>query len=520
MSDPESQLLTDGHAGAISLSRVRSGATAVSLLTVALAVSGAAVGGATGSILYVCALCVSALVVLVVAMQHPRQARAWRLVGAGVTLWAIAGFLLVLREDAGVLAVPAVTVSLGYAAGYVPLLFGFSELSDLQLRGRRFTHLIDGVLLFLALYAVLWLAVVEHVAADDSLSKLDRAFSALYPAGDLALVMMAARIISSRAARRRVGLLLLAGSLLATVADVAFLAVYLDDPYGLFPIADFLYLLGLGAIALAAVWSLLPAPPPVPAGGITARWLATIVAVSSFVPPAVLVAIVLFTDRDVSVGPVAVWVLLAIGAAVARHLASVKELEQAHQQALWLASHDHTTDLLHRSAFLHEVAEGGLRDRTGTVIVVEALDLQRLRDARGYDAVDVVIGTMAARLRIAAGDNALIARLAHDQLAVFMRSADLARGRQAAEALQRSLASGVQWGEVTLALPAVVGVAQADGAVIDALAGVRRAGNAVRMGRAHGAGFVAIDADLTGSAASVSLLEHPSRPVPVTPVFG
>ena len=57
-------------------------------------------------------------------------------------------------------------------------------------------------------------------------------------------------------------------------------------------------------------------------------------------------------------------------------------------------------------------------------------------------------------------------------------------------------------------------------AVIDALAGVRRAGNAVRMGRAHGAGFVAIDADLTGSAASVSLLEHPSRPVPVTPVFG
>ena len=48
----------------------------------------------------------------------------------------------------------------------------------------------------------------------------------------------------------------------------------------------------------------------------------------------------------------------------------------------------------------------------------------------------------------------------------------------------------MQWGEVTLALPAVVGVAQADGAVIDALAGVRRAGNAVRMGRAHGAGFV------------------------------
>ena len=404
----------------------------VSLLTVALAVSGAAVGGATGSTLYTSSLCVSALVVLIVAMMHPRQARAWRLVGAGVTLWAIAGFLLVLSVDAGVAAIPAVAVSLCYAAGYVPLLLGFSELCDLQLRRRRFTHVVDGVLLFLALYAVLWLTVVEQVAADDSLSRVDRAFSALSPAGDLALVMMAVRIITSRAARRRVGMLLLAGSVLATVADLALLVVYIDDPYGVFPIADFLYLLGLGAFALAAVWSLLPAPPPVPVGASSSRWLASMVAVSSFVPPVVLMAIVLFTDRDVSVGPVAVWVLLAIGAAVTRHLASVKELEQAYQQSLWLASHDHTTNMLHRSAFLHEVAEGGLRDRTGTVIVVEALDLQRLRDVSGYDAVDFAISTIAARLRTAVGDNAVVARLAHDQLAVFMRSADLARGRQAA----------------------------------------------------------------------------------------
>ena len=76
------------------------------------------------------------------------------------------------------------------------------------------------------------------------------------------------------------------------------------------------------------------------------------------------------------------------------------------------------------------------------------------------------------------------------------------------------------WGDVMLALPAVVGVAQADGAVIDALAGVRRAGNAVRLGRAHGAGFVAIDADLTGSAAATSLLGQASRSVPATPAYG
>jgi hypothetical protein len=113
------------------------------------------------------------------------------------------------------------------------------------------------------------------------------------------------------------------------------------------------------------------------------------------------------------------------------------------------------------------------------------------------------------------GAGAVMARLAHDQLAVFMRSTDLASGRQLAAALQRSLAAGVAWGDVMLALPAVVGVAQADGAVIDGLAGVRRAVEAVRLGRAHGAGFVAIDADLTGSPDAIESLDYPSYSQPI-----
>lgn len=503
-----------GGPDAIAPPRVRVGVAVVTAAVAGLSVAGSFGQGAIGSIAYVAALCLAALVILLVAILHPRQARAWRLVGAGVTIWAVGGFLVTLQLEAGFDAIPSLVISLCYTLGYLPLLVGLAELCDPQLRVRRLTNVVDGVLLFLVFYAVLWLTVVEPVVVDSSLPKLDRAFGAVYPAGDLAAVMLVVRIVTSRAAPRRVGALLLSGALLTAIADIALLALYLRNPEGLYPVTDLFYLFGLGLLALAAVWSLLPAPPSVPAGAASSRRLALMVAVSSLLPPLVLAAILVFTDRKVALAPVAVWILVAVGAAVMRHVAIVKELEQAHQQSVWLASHDLATDMLYRSAFLHEVAEGSLRERSGTVVVLEALNLDELRDTWGYEAVDHVISTMASRLRNAMGDGdgAVMARLAHDQLAVFMRSTDLASGRQLAAALQRSLATGVAWGDATLELPAVVGVAQADGAVIDGLAGVRRAVEAVRIGRAHGAGFVAVDADLTGSVDAVDANDDPSWP--------
>jgi len=489
--------------GAIMQARVYAGVIVVSLVMGTLCLVGSFASAPSGSVAYVVALCAAALVILLVAKEHPSQGRAWMLVGSGVALWALGGFLLALRDDVGVHAIASVMVSLCYVVGYLPLLLGLAELCDPHLRVRRATTAIDGVLLFLALYAVLWLTVVEQVSGDGSLSKVDRAFSALYPAGDLVAVMLAVRLVCSRVARRRVGVVLLTAALLAAAADVALLALYLDDPNGQYPITDLLYLAGLSGFALAAVWSLLPAPPPVPTGAASSRRLAYLAAVSSLVPPLVLLLIVLFTDREIAVGPVAAWVLVAVGAAVVRQMAGVKEQERAHQLSLWLASHDPTTDMLWRTAFLHELSDGGVRDRSGTVLIVEVTGLHELRDAHGHEAVEFTMATVARRLRAEVSDNSVFARLAHDQLACFLHLTGSARGREVALALQRNLAGGVEWGSVQLALPAVVGIAQADGAVIDGPAGVRRALEAVRRSRSQGVGYVAVDADLTGSVTTM-----------------
>ncbi|MDO9176365.1 MAG: hypothetical protein Q7V62_16275, partial [Actinomycetota bacterium] len=235
--------------------RVRTVAVAVGVMLVALALTGSFASHNSRATGYVATLSAAALVVLVVSIDHPSHARAWRLVGGGLTLWALGGLLVTLQLDADVTSIPDLTVSLCYALGYIPLLIGVAELADPNPHTRRLTAMVDGALLFLMLYAVLWLLVVEQVVVDSSLPRLDRAFSVLYPAGDLALLMLSVRLFGNRLIRRRVSALMLAGFVLALVADVALLVLYLHDPEGAYPLTDLTYLIGLGCIALASVWS-------------------------------------------------------------------------------------------------------------------------------------------------------------------------------------------------------------------------------------------------------------------------
>jgi GGDEF domain-containing protein len=481
-------------------SRVRNGVVVVVVMLGVLSVVGAFGSGTGASLAYAAALALGALVVLAVATQHGRQSRAWQLVGMGLAIWAVTGCILVVELGAGFDGIPDLVVSVGYAVGYLPLMAGFAVLADTRVRVRRASAFIDGVLLFLVLYAVVWLVVVEPIAADPSLARVDRAFSALYPAGDLALVMLAVRVAVSRTQRHVVSAALVAGAVLSAIADVWLLVAYLHDPSGSYPVTDLLYLQGVAMMAAGAVCSLRPAPAPQQSAGRNWRWVSMTVAVAAVVPPLLLLVLATAGHRAVSVPAIAVWLVLTVATMVARNLAGVREVERAHQQATWLASHDLPTGMLQRSAFLREVDDGTLRERSGTIILVEVRGVRELADLHGYEASEWVLDTVAVRLRAAAGGNALLARMGHDQFVAFLRSADLAHGRQIAAAVQKTLREPVSFGDLQLPLLSAVGVAQADGAVIDVPAGVRRATEAMQHARSLGPDGLAFDADLTGMA--------------------
>lgn len=500
MTGTKAQVLSargTGSTSEISPDRARTVAALVVVVVGSLSLLGAFAPDPVGSITYVVSLFASTIAVMLVARHLHRQVRAWLLVGVGLALWSLAGLLVTLDLS----GVPGLVISVLYAVGYVPVVLGFADMADPQVHRRRLTSAVDGVILFLSLYAVLWLLVVEQAAYHSSYGMLDRAFQSLYPAGDLAILMLAVRVFAGHTVHRPVGVLLMVGALLSAGADVGLLVAYLVNPDGSYPVTDFVYLVGLGCFAVAGVLNLLPAPPPVNAGARTGISLPLVVAVSTLLPALVLGGIVWFTDREVSLGPVAAWLFLAAIAAVARNFAGARELERAHQHSLWLASHDHDTDLLRRATFLHEVSEGSLRDRSGTMIVVEVGGLHSLADRRGHDLVDHLIDAVVARIVNVAGEGAVIARLAHDQFAVFLRSGASGRGRQVAGGLQGALIEPVLVREEYVQLDVAIGVAQADGAVIDALAGVRRATEAMRYARRLGPGHIAFDAELTGIVA-------------------
>ena len=481
-------------------SRARALALVSSVVLGVLALAGAFVNGTTGSTTYVASLGASALVVLVVAMQPGDRQRAWRWVGIGLSVWAVTGYLTTVKESAGFTSIPELVILIGYAVGYVPLMIGLVEVADPRLRTRRLSSFIDGMLIFLVLYGVLWLLVVELATNDHTLGFLDRAFEATYPAGDLAVLMLAVRVVLSGTNRRLVSWLLVVGALSSFVADVALLALYLRNPDGSYPITDFFYLGGMSLIALAAVASLLPASSAVPAPRETKPGIPMLISASAIVPAIVLLAVVLFTDRTVSQIAVAVWLALVVVVMVARNLAGVRELENAHRTAAWLTSHDIGTGTLQRVAFLHEVSEGSLRDRSGTVIVAEVQDVRELTDEFGHEAVDYLLDAVALRMRAVTGEHAILARMAHDQFVGFLRSSDLGHGRQVAHAVLKALQEPVAFGDAHLPMRACVGVAQADGAVIDVLAGVRRATAAMQYARTSSSSEVAFDADLAGNA--------------------
>ena len=478
--------------------RVRNAVIVVAGALIVLAVLGSYASGTLGDLAYAVCLTLASLVVLVVTAHHGARSRAWRLVGLGMAIWAVTGCIVTVQVGADFSGIPGLVTSLGYCIGYLPMMVGFAALADTRLRVRRASAFIDGILVFLVMYAVVWLLVVEPVVVNSELPRADRAFSALYPAGDLALLMLAIRIAVSRTQRHVVAGLLVVGATLSAVADVWLLAGYLRDPYASYPITDLLYLVGLSTFAVAAVWSLRPAPAPRESAVDAWKWVSMVVAVSAVVPPLVMLGLVDIGGREVSVAAVAVWLVLVVVTMVVRNLAGVHEVERAHQQATWLASHDLPTGMLQRSAFMKEVADGSMRERSGTVILVEVQDVRALADEYGYEASEWVLDTVAVRLRAATGGNALLARMGHDQFVAFLRSANLGHGRQIASAVQKALREPVDIGVTALPLLSAVGVAQADGAVIDVAAGVRRATDAMHHARSLGPDGLAFDADLTG----------------------
>lgn len=146
---------------------------------------------------------------------------------------------------------------------------------------------------------------------------------------------------------------------------------------------------------------------------------------------------------------------------VARDITRQKHSEE---RAMWMAHHDTLTGLPNR-AVLHDrldavLMEAGPQDDTAVstaLLIVDVDNFKTINDTLGHDGGDVLLRTLAARLRAAVGEGDLVARTGGDEFALLVAARDHAELHRISARIYEELREPVQHGDRVLECGASIG---------------------------------------------------------------
>jgi hypothetical protein len=163
-----------------------------------------------------------AAVLLSARGRHAGAHRSWWWLAAGQLLFVVGDYLFDLNErvwHTG--AFPSVADGF-YLCGYLPLAVGLLLLIRARTPGRDRPSLIDAAIIAVGFGLLAWLFLLKPAASDGGLSLLGRFIASAYPAADLLLLALLARLLVGAGARNT-AFRLLAGSLVCLLAaDVGY----------------------------------------------------------------------------------------------------------------------------------------------------------------------------------------------------------------------------------------------------------------------------------------------------------
>ena len=130
--------------------------------------------------------------------------------------------------------------------------------------------------------------------------------------------------------------------------------------------------------------------------------------------------------------------------------------------------HDPLTGLPTRPLFVESAEEALERSVRGSgsvaVMFVNLDDFKEINHGLGYEAVDRLLSAVAGRLRSAAGEASVVAKLGGDEFTVLVRGvSDRSSALAAAEGLRRTLEEPLRLGESEVFVSVTIGVATSDG---------------------------------------------------------
>ena len=326
--------------------------------------------------------------------------------------------------------------------------------------GSRLTVLLDGVIVCCALFVVGWAVTIRSVWEAGADTPLALVVSLAYPVGDIMLATMAVLLAArTRRASRGIGFLLILGLVGMTTSDMWFALATSAGTYYTGQPSDGGWFVAFTACG-AAGWAAMRKPMAFDETGVMSRWQISLPYVPFGLAALVMAGQILAGARVDA--PEVVPMLVGILLILLRQLTTLLHNTTLARRLQHQAYHDPLTGLGNRS-LLTDRLEGVLESRMPAAIVYLDLDdFKMINDTLGHDAGDIVLRTVAERLRKCfTGPDDTIARLGGDEFAVLTPPG--AGPAAVADRLLTTLHEPLQIGARSLKIRGSVGIALFDG---------------------------------------------------------
>ena len=415
-----------------------------------------------------------------VRLHRPVRARAWYLMAAGQLIW-------VCGDIKGSWNIDVAQIESFPSAADVFYLFAYPVLAAgllLLFWGRRqrgdISGLLDSAIVTTGLGMLSWVLLARPTIASSGESVAAAVVSVAYPVGDILLLAMLVRFLTTPGTpTASLRLLLTAVGLLVTAdtAASAFSLLTFDSTGKI----DFLWLASYviwGASALHPSMHALSKPAQPRAQRFSrVRQIALTLAV--LVAPGTLAAErLLGVPLDVwavVIGSMVMFVLVVarMRVVISQVMAVSRQRETLQHELLHRAAHDSLTGLPNRAQAIRLI-EGALAraQRSGAVIGLLFVDLdgfKGINDSHGHAAGDQVLRTVAARMQGQVRTGDVVARLGGDEFVVLLEPLDEQGSAVAvAERLLSSVSRPIELaGGRTARLSASIGVALSQDGITD-----------------------------------------------------
>jgi diguanylate cyclase (GGDEF)-like protein len=418
-------------------------------------------GGLAQSLLYNAVGFLFGLLVLVgVRLHRPHRATLWYLFAAGQFASVVGDIVweyyeYVLHQE------PFQSLADVFYLGSYPLLLAGLVLlvREQRGRGRDLSGLIEAAIIGTGLGLVLWVFVLHPIAAAEATSTLARLISTSYPASDMMLLAVLARLFTGSVAPTVSGRLLGSAAFLLLLADVSYAVMTQYASYDAGSALDAMWLMSYVLWGVAALHPSMavtqPTRPPAGQNRLATRRLVLLTA-SSLLAPGMLF---LPGMRDHSMD----WIVVAGGAVVLFLLVALRMsgfVAQVQRQAgllELLAMRDDLTGLDNRRQFEIRLRAAWETTRP-TVALLDLNGFKKINDQLGHPVGDRVLIEVGRRLSSVIDDAASIARMGGDEFAVLLHDSDDQATRMIISRLLVALQEPIHVGKHEVTVSASVGL--------------------------------------------------------------